>query len=254
MAIAGCIPSLHSLAKEDQLQTDDRLEGIWYSQAVGTHSPFDLSIDIKIEKDGDDSPEDIQGSIDSIAESLNTQSEGAQWMFERVGNITFSRNKGKTTVKISTGVPSLMPDWEIAEINPQNNYHLTYTSWEDQDTLIERMMIRLTSINDELFMDFSPSHIKNPVLKKNARFAANYILGHTFAKIAFEEDRLMIYPLDSEYIENLIKSKRIRLKHENINEQIVLTASTSELREFIAKYGDDPQLYIEPETLDINPT
>jgi len=79
----------------------------------------------------------------------------------------------------------------------------------------------------------------------------NYIAGHTFAKVNFEEGKLNLEMFDGEFVENLIKSRKVRLRHEKIgiDGDIVLTASTKELRSFIGKYGDNPDLFDDAEVL-----
>jgi hypothetical protein len=97
-------------------------------------------------------------------------------------------------------------------------------------------------------MDFLPGAWDDPHWE--GRFAVNFMRGHTFAKVEFENGNMTIHPLDGQYIEKLIKKKRIRLKHEVVEDNdIILTASTEELRAFVAKYVDDKSLYTDSEEL-----
>ena len=86
-------------------------------------------------------------------------------------------------------------------------------------------------------------------LKNQVGFQTNLIPAHTFAKVEFQDNQLKIRSFDSDYIEGLIKSRKVRLKHEVVNETIILTASTEDLRSFILKYGDDDKLFLDSDYL-----
>lgn len=74
------------------------------------------------------------------------------------------------------------------------------------------------------------------------------IPGHNFYKLAFKGEKIYVYPFNDEYMEELFKQRKIRIKHEKVEESLtVLTASTNELQEFFKKYGSDPKLFKDDE-------
>lgn len=84
---------------------------------------------------------------------------------------------------------------------------------------------------DVLNVDFFKSHLQ-PV--------------HTFSKIKLNEDSLSIQLFQDEWIEEQIRDHKVRIKHEQLEEGILITASTNELQQFIIKYGDEPEAYRDP--------
>lgn len=72
---------------------------------------------------------------------------------------------------------------------------------------------------------------------------------HTFAKLEFTDEHLKISMFNHDFVEKLFKEKRIRLKHELVDETIVLTAQPDELQQFLSKYADEEEAFLEPTTL-----
>ena len=133
---------------------------------------------------------------------------------------------------------------------------MTYTEKEGDPTEI-KMKVELTKINGDIYMDIFPMNLD----LAPDRFVTNFIGAHTFARLVFKDDKWLMYTFDAEAIRDLIKTKRIRLKHEIVpitkqegnkviyEENFILTASTAELRAFLAKYGKEEDLYANIEGL-----
>jgi len=118
------------------------------------------------------------------------------------------------------------------------------SSDKNQEKVEDRVLVNLTKINDQHYLDFQTIPQND-----DSSFSFNRIQGHTFAKVNFSGNNLEIMHLDVEYLEEIIKAKRLRLKHEIIDEDMVLTASTEDLRAFISKYGNDERLFADPAIL-----
>ncbi len=229
-AISSCIPSLHGIVTEQTRTTDDRILGVWSKSSLSTS----------------------EGMTDRIKRAGERQKIAYAyyplgWTFERVISVTYKTND---TNMIHTLMPtSHMPEnVTIVEIDTLPLYTLIHREVIDGDTVTYDMVVNLTRINQHLLMDFEPNSESHKLFQ--GRFATNFIPGHTFAKVEFTGENLRIFPLHSEYVEELIKQKRIRLKHEIIGEDgIVLTAPTQELRDFIDNYSDEPRLFDDPEVL-----
>ena len=249
MLMVSCIPSLHPIFTEKTKIFDDRIIGQWYTNAD------DINIkDVSINK----SFEGIELGKISIETTPGHVEPGflEYWHFDRAANKRYVKMNeyGRLSNTLSDDKMMHRPDssllekgWTLDTIEVLPYYILEYRGADSEDQELETMKINLTEINGHNYIDFSP--FENSGFEHITRFTANYIPGHTFARYSIENGNMIIKSFDSDYIQNLIESKRVRLKHEIVDETIVLTASTEELRAFIAKYGDDEDLYIDDELL-----
>lgn len=78
---------------------------------------------------------------------------------------------------------------------------------------------------------------------------------NTFSKVQYSNDQLIMEPFASSWIGDQIRNHRVRIKHEIVtsdlddSSEILITASTKELREFVIKYGKEEDAYEDPLTL-----
>lgn len=233
LLVGSCIPSLHGIVTDENRITDDRILGIW-STSESPGKTIDGSM-----------PPKITRATDRTKPAYSHY--GLGWTFERIISVTYKIND---TQMVHTLMPNshLPENISIIEIDSLPFYTLIHREIVEGDTMTYDMIVSLTRINQHLLMDFQPNSESHRIFQ--GRFGINFIQGHTFARIEFEKGDLQISPLHSEYIEELIKQKRIRLKHEIIGEDgIILTASSQELRDFISNYSDDPRLFDEVEVL-----
>ena len=245
--IASCIPSLHPIYTTENTLIDDRITGKWFTEKTGVSKkdlePYkDKDIKIHVKK------------LEIIGDSLYQFSSFDMWQFDRAANIRYekinengsSSNTAQFDHPMSQIDSSLLADgYHISEIEKLDYYILQYKDLKDEEAGVETMIVHLTEINNDIYMDFEP----HPDFRSESRFSINHIPAHTFAKVEFNEDRLVMKSFNSEFIEELIKNKRVRLKHERIEDAIILTASTEELRGFIEKYGNESKLYADDEIL-----
>jgi len=245
--MSSCIlPSLHPIVSDDNRITDDRVLGEW-----------SLGSDVKIDLDMSITTNNPNENVDSLKADLKKKlvkdfggSDQSTWKFERAAKVTWEKKdpdnpKNVSTIKMDFSTLSTQPKGFILKSKEDLPFYvLTYYEGENKDNKKE-VKVEMTKIGGALYFDFVPINLK----PDENRFAYNNISGHTFAKIKFEGGKLVMYPFDGEYIEDLIKKRRIRLKHEVVGERTILTASTQELRAFIEKYGNDEQLYGDTEEL-----
>lgn len=244
--ITSCIPSLHPIFNDSTRIVDDRIVGVWGNDNSS-------KVDVNIAVDGDNSQEFNDLIKDKIFKKVLREDQRSEWQFERAINVTYELNNGtsKSKVDLSSQRRShprqklLDKGYEITSEQELPYYILTYSSVEEGELLEDVMVVHLTEIGGTLYMDFAPYQ----ELLKPSRFVTNFIPAHTFAKLNFENGNLLIQSFDSDYLEKLIEKKRIRLKHEKVDDTIVLTASTDDLRAFIEKYGSDEELFVEADVL-----
>lgn len=252
ICFASCIPSLHPIFTEKNRIVDDRIVGDWISDE-STSSGFDISLTID---SNDDTANNTNRLEEEIKNSILKEDGEVRYRFERSNTITYTKGdvgSGKNYSKIKLPLQRLSQPkkklldigYVVAETSEDPYYILTYSQVDKGELVEDIMLINLTKINGNIFMNIHP----HEDFRKPSRFETNYIPANTFAKVEFNVGGMYIKQFDSDYIEELIKAKKVRLKHETINDQIVLTASTEDLRSFIEKYGDDEKLYEEAEEL-----
>lgn len=72
---------------------------------------------------------------------------------------------------------------------------------------------------------------------------------HTIWKFDFKPNQVEISPFNSEWIRNMIKNNQVRIKHEQTDKGILITAGTNELQTFVRKYGSDERAFDKPKKL-----
>ncbi len=254
LLLSACIPSLHPIYTEATRMTDDRILGTWSTSGEG----LTMSYDIQVTTSGDssylvssESKETEDAAIERAIQDI-FQGDEATWTFERASRVTFDKYVSETnsaSITMSVGAPSFAPEgFELSSSEELPYYILTHEEIDGRDTTTTYLVVNMTEIGGDTYLDFIP--FPKGDKRRQGTFGSNYITGHTFAKVDFTGDEFSIYMFDSSFIEDLIKSRKVRLRHEKIgmDESIVLTASTEELRAFIAKYGDDDRLFESAET------
>ena len=92
-------------------------------------------------------------------------------------------------------------------------------------------------IEEQYFIDFIPFDYDTNEI--NSLAAEHLLKTHSVAKLDINsDDEFMLSWLDEDRIKHLFEDDKIRLKHENIGweETLLLTASSSELYDFLKKY------------------
>ncbi|RMF32039.1 MAG: hypothetical protein D6765_00910 [Bacteroidetes bacterium] len=199
----GCIPSIHPLYTEDKL--------VFPTELLGTFV-------------ADGSLEIVQGRQGHPGVPLDTvwfQPRGDKfpeiWHFER---------------------------WD------ENTFHLVYQDGQGRCASFETHVVEL---DGKLFLDFFPTDPESE--EKELLFFPGQDPGlndflvfhllpvHTFARLDWKGDTLRIHLFDYDYITDLLREKRVRIRHENQDGQYILTAPPRELQKFVEKYADDERLF-----------
>jgi hypothetical protein len=111
-----------------------------------------------------------------------------------------------------------------------NGYTLVYT---DDKGRQGRFSAHLAKLNGKLFLDLFP---EEPELKENDLYMFHLLPVHTFLYVKQIEPTLqMSYP-DPDWLKKLIAENPKAVKHEEIDDEIILTAGTKELQAFWLKH------------------
>ena len=102
----------------------------------------------------------------------------------------------------------------------------------------------LTRLGKELYLDYFPFEDAHQ-LQYDAFYKQHLVKMHTFYRIRFNDDRSFeVSQFDEGFLEQLIKNKQIRIRHEiRFDGTYVITAPTEELQQYVLKYNDVPEAY-----------
>ena len=78
---------------------------------------------------------------------------------------------------------------------------------------------------------------------KNDFYNWHFIPMHSIMKVWFEHDSLRLSLLDNGWLKKMIDNKSVKISHERLDDQIILTASTEELQQLVTKYADDDKAF-----------
>jgi len=127
-----------------------------------------------------------------------------------------------------------------------STYNILY--YEDENAKAE-LIGTLFQLNGITYMDFVPDPDADHSTSEVTSW--HHIPVHTLARVQCNKDSILIYWFGDEWLNELFKQNRIRIKHETVEsldyDRQVLTASTDELQKFIKKYANNPK-----EGIDVN--
>lgn len=117
-----------------------------------------------------------------------------------------------------------------------------YSILDINKTDTTRLIGRLGKLGGHYFLDMT---IDPDEKKVNDLLGAYIFPVHIFFKVSLGDNQLNMdaFAFSSDWLEKLIQEKRIRIKHEVENKQVLLTASTEELQKFVIKYADEPKAF-----------
>jgi hypothetical protein len=121
------------------------------------------------------------------------------------------------------------------------SYVLTLTTYEDDEVVESIFSVHVIKLGGEYFLDF---YLKDFLEDDYLDLGSFHIIPvHTFAKLAIEEDKLIINWFDQAWLEELITENKIRIHHEKNEDYILLTAKTKELQKFVTKYVNSEEAF-----------
>jgi hypothetical protein len=102
-----------------------------------------------------------------------------------------------------------------------------------------RYKFNLARLGGYLFFDAQP----DPPDDDPATFYLWLIPTHIFGRIWIEGDVVRLAFLDNEWVEKMAKQGRLKIAHEEVQGEIVLTAPTKDLQSFARKYAQDEDVF-----------
>jgi hypothetical protein len=128
----------------------------------------------------------------------------------------------------------------IFEKGEENLYTVTLVS-KDKST---KAVGRLGRIKNYLFIDLQPP--QSFISDDNYDTYALPI--HSFSRLQLNDRSLSMITINFEWLKTLLKKKPSELKHEWVNESLLITASTKDLKKFTARYADNSEAFSDTST------
>ena len=121
----------------------------------------------------------------------------------------------------------------------KKTYNLNLTDYDFKNTSYN---VNLFKLDNTIFIDFYIEKIENQTSapsKSDVTWWSLHLLPvHTIAKLNIEGDTLKISWFDIAWLEDQLKEKKIKIRHEKNGENILLTAKTKDLQKMISKYAE----------------
>ncbi len=104
----------------------------------------------------------------------------------------------------------------------------------------ERMpyMAHVVEIGEDYFLDIYPLPEYS-----DATFSTNLFPVHTFMKVGVEDGQLKLTQFDLEKLNELFESNLVRLRHEYVDGNVVITAQPTEIQKFLDRYSNDETVF-----------
>lgn len=126
--------------------------------------------------------------------------------------------------------------WKF-EKSSENEYKMTITG-EGQ------FIVHLVELGDMLFLDLFPD---DPHLEQGDFYKFHLLPVHTFMKVDQIDPNLQLRVMNPEVVSEMLNEDPNLLKHEVVDDGIVLTASTEQLQEFVIEYANEEGVFGDPE-------
>ncbi len=138
--------------------------------------------------------------------------------------------------KISAYYSKMLTEEIKGSVPKMSDKAYLFTFIENEDTL--NFKSRIAKIGSEHYLDLYPidGQVDENLLK-------NLFPVHTFMKIKFDDDRVEIVEFDNEKLKDLFRANQIRLRHEEVDGSIVITAKPTEIQKFIKSYSKDQSVF-----------
>ncbi|MEN6577040.1 MAG: hypothetical protein ABFD90_11910 [Phycisphaerales bacterium] len=104
-----------------------------------------------------------------------------------------------------------------------------------------RFAAHLVQLDNMLFLDICPA--KDTLKDMQEFFSLHLVPAHTFMKVKQTEPNLVLSVINVEKVDNMLKDDPNLLKHERMEDRLVLTASSQELQKFLLTYGRSDDMF-----------
>ena len=182
------------------------------------------------------------------------EQEGEKYIVQKVFNSDFYKKNQK----------------DLEKSRKENNGHLSEKDKRDSVLFSKSYLIKyskdgiqyllfgsLIKLNGRLFMNFKPVDMTE-IDTSNAEIEinlSNQLDSYTIARIQFTNSNIMKLDfIDGGYLYDQIKAGRMKIKNETdeLYDTFLITASTTELQQFLEKYGNDGRFFNKENSVTLN--
>ncbi|MGB3469138.1 MAG: hypothetical protein WBA74_27885 [Cyclobacteriaceae bacterium] len=236
--LSSCgVYSLFPIYTKDTLVEKKEIIGKWLSDTEGSYLSFTrISYTVK--------PNDEQHTVSDEKMSITFGDENKDVV--DIGDYIIE--KGDTTVRKDTILSQFteMLQRKVDGIQNLNTEDLSAKSdtyyvmnFYEKNEMVGSFAAHLVQIGEDFFIDLLP---KGGLDEDNSA-TANYFPVHTFLKFKLEGDQLEIKMFDQNKLKDLFKSNLIRLRHELVDDKVLITAQPKEIQKFLEKYSRDESVF-----------
>jgi hypothetical protein len=127
--------------------------------------------------------------------------------------------------------------WQFERGKGENYYKMTLTDKKGKKGYFD---VGLGKINDIMFFNVFP---QEPELKEIDYYKFHILRAHSFIRIEQIEPTLVMRLMNPDKTKEMLKNDPNLIKHEIVQDRIVLTASTKELQKFMKAHANDEGLF-----------
>ena len=131
-------------------------------------------------------------------------------------------------------------DYQIPSKNKEDDYYLM--EFYESGDLLSSFKAHFVEIGDDLFIDLYPQG----GLDDENGASENYFPVHTFLKVDLSGEKMVLNIFDQKKLKNLFESNLIRMRHEIVDDKVLITAQPKEIQKFLDKYSDDESVFKDP--------
>lgn len=145
------------------------------------------------------------------------------------------RPLGEGIKKLSEGLKKVETEFQgTAYVTKDESYKMTVV--DDDERFV--YLTHVVKIGKYYFLDLYPLPEYS-----SAGFGENLFPVHTFMKMDVTSEKLDLTLFDLEKLSDLFKSNLVRLRHENVDGTILITAQPKEIQKFLERYSDDESVF-----------
>jgi len=130
----------------------------------------------------------------------------------------------------------------IAEV-ADKGYFLTRS--DSAGTIINQSFVFLVKIGSNYYFDNYPAETASASMIDKS-YKDQVVKAHSSYRIDIEnKDHFTIRSINKSFMDQLITSNKINIRHLVVDGNILITAETAELQKFIIQYGNNPKMFID---------
>lgn len=148
--------------------------------------------------------------------------------------------------------PALIGTWVRVEDSEQKEsltvtgnadtkqYDVIYT---DDEKKSGSFVVHLFKVQDRLIADVLPAELKTP---DSGVYGVHFLPLHSFMVVNYNAGTIRFRQMEPDWLKKQLEAQPALLKHEKVDDQIILTAPTDQLQQFILKHIDTQGAFGEP--------